>query len=44
MAERGQVRPKEAEAAMADIVTTIRQLEAAGELALVVPEDQGGDA
>jgi flagellar motor switch protein FliG len=42
MAERGQIRPKEAEEAMAAIVTTIRQLEAAGELALIAVEEAGG--
>jgi flagellar motor switch protein FliG len=38
-AERGRVKEKDAEEAMAAIVTAIRQLEAAGEIALVQPEE-----
>ena len=37
---RGKVREKEAEEAMAAIVTSIRQLEGAGELALIREEDE----
>lgn len=39
MAERGPVRPKEGEVALTAVVTAIRQLEAAGELSLVMPEE-----
>jgi flagellar motor switch protein FliG len=39
MAERGQVKDKDAEAAMAAIVGAIRQLEAAGEIALITTDD-----
>ena len=39
MAERGPVRPKDGEAALTAIVTAIRQLEAAGEVSLVMPEE-----
>lgn len=39
MAARGKVREKEAEEAMATIVLAIRQLEGAGELALIRDED-----
>lgn len=40
MASRGKVREKEAEEAMAAIVTSIRQLEGAGELTLIREEDE----
>ncbi|OYU17598.1 MAG: flagellar motor switch protein FliG [Rhodobacteraceae bacterium PARR1] len=39
MAERGQVRAKDGEAALTSVVTAIRQLEAAGEVSLVQPEE-----
>ena len=39
MASRGKVREKEAEEAMATIINAVRQLEAAGELALVKEEE-----
>jgi flagellar motor switch protein FliG len=39
MDTRGKVREKDAEAAMNTITTAIRELEAAGELALIEPED-----
>jgi flagellar motor switch protein FliG len=39
VAARGRVRPKEAEAAMAAVIAAIRQLEAAGEIALVQAEE-----
>ena len=39
MAERGQVKEKDAEAAMAAIIGAIRQLESTGEIALITPED-----
>lgn len=39
VAERGRVREKDAEDAMTAVVTAIRQLEAAGEIALVQPEE-----
>ena len=39
MAARGRVKEKDAEAAMAMIVMAIRQLEAAGEIVLVQPEE-----
>lgn len=39
MAERGPIRPKDGEGALASVITAIRQLEAAGELSLVQPED-----
>jgi flagellar motor switch protein FliG len=39
MAERGPVKPREGEAAMAAVVAAIRQLEAAGEIVLQSPED-----
>lgn len=37
--ERGQVREKDAEEAMAGVVAVIRQLEATGEIALLQPEE-----
>ncbi len=40
IAGRGKVREKEAEEAMATVVTAIRQLEGAGELALIREEDE----
>ena len=39
MAERGPIRAKDGEAALTSVVTAIRQLEAAGELSLVQPEE-----
>lgn len=39
IAERGPVKPKDAEDATSAIITAIRQLEAAGEIALIQPED-----
>ena len=39
MAAKGEVKPADAEAAMTQIVIVIRELEAAGEIYLVVPED-----
>lgn len=39
IAERGRVKEAEAEAAMAAVVEAIRGLEAAGEIALIQPED-----
>jgi flagellar motor switch protein FliG len=39
MAARGRVKEKEAEAAMASIITAVHQLEAAGEIALIREED-----
>ena len=39
MASRGKVKEKEAEEAMGAVVMAIRQLEAAGEVVLVVPDD-----
>ena len=39
MAAKGEVKPADAEAAMTQIVIAIRELEAAGEIYLVVPED-----
>lgn len=39
MAARGTVKPKEGEAAAADVVSMIRQLESAGEVALIKPEE-----
>ncbi|HMO07939.1 MAG TPA: FliG C-terminal domain-containing protein [Paracoccaceae bacterium] len=39
IAARGKVREKDAEAAMAAVIAAVRQLEAAGELALVRPEE-----
>ncbi|AZB55973.1 flagellar motor switch protein FliG [Cereibacter sphaeroides] len=41
-AARGRVKDKEAEEAMNAVVAGIRQLEAAGELVLVVEEEEGG--
>ncbi|MHC0053143.1 flagellar motor switch protein FliG [Actibacterium sp. D379-3] len=38
--ERGAVRPKEAEAAMSDVVAAIRALEETGELKLIVTEEE----
>ncbi|QYK39945.1 MAG: flagellar motor switch protein FliG [Paracoccaceae bacterium] len=38
-AARGRVRPKDAEAAMGAVIAAIRQLEAAGEIALIQPDD-----
>lgn len=38
-AERGQVRPKDAEAAMSAVIAAVRQLETAGEIALVQAEE-----
>lgn len=44
MAELGRIKPKEGEQAMTEVVNTIRQLEANGDLALRVPEeDQSED-
>lgn len=39
MTERGDVKPKEGEAAMAAIVVQIRELEAAGEITLIADDD-----
>lgn len=39
VAERGSVKEKDAEAAMTAIVGAVRQLEAAGEITLIVPDD-----
>lgn len=39
MATNGRVKEKEAEAAMASIITAVRQLEAAGEIALIREEE-----
>lgn len=39
MATRGELRDKDAEAAMAEVVSAIRQLEAAGELVLAMAEE-----
>lgn len=39
MAERGPIRPRDGEAALSGVLSAIRQLEAAGELSLVQPED-----
>ena len=39
MASRGRVKEKDAEAAMAAVVMAIRQLEAAGEIVLILPEE-----
>ncbi|PID37159.1 MAG: flagellar motor switch protein FliG [Rhodobacterales bacterium] len=39
MTERGKVKPKEAEAAMTEIVAAIRELEAAGDLLLIAEEE-----
>ena len=39
MAERGPIRPKDGEAALSGVVAAIRQLEAAGEVSLVLPEE-----
>lgn len=39
IAERGKVKEKDADAAMAAVVTTIRQLEGAGELVMIKDED-----
>ncbi len=39
MAQRGKVKDKDAEAAMAAIITAIRSLEATGEITLIQPED-----
>ena len=39
MASRGRVKEKDAEAAMAAVVMAIRQLEAAGEIVLIQPEE-----
>jgi flagellar motor switch protein FliG len=39
IAARGRVRDKDAEAAMTAIITAVRQLEAAGEVALIQPEE-----
>lgn len=40
MESRGKVKERDGEAAMNDVVNIIRQLEAAGEIILVQPEDQ----
>jgi flagellar motor switch protein FliG len=37
---RGEVKPKEAEAAMGRVIQAIRGLEAAGEVVLIVPEEE----
>jgi flagellar motor switch protein FliG len=42
MAERGRVRPREAEEAQAEIVNAVRRLEAAGEIGLVRPDEEEG--
>ena len=39
MAERGRVKEKDADEAMAAVVLVLRQLEAAGEIALIQPEE-----
>jgi flagellar motor switch protein FliG len=39
IAARGQVRPREGDAAMAEVITAIRSLEAQGEIRLVTDED-----
>jgi flagellar motor switch protein FliG len=39
IAERGRVRPRDAELAQTKIVNAVRQLEAAGEISLISPED-----
>jgi len=41
IAERGRVRAREAEAAQTEIVNAVRRLEAAGEISLVQPEEEG---
>ena len=38
--EAGSVKPADAETAMADIVTVIRQMEQSGDLLLVIEEDE----
>jgi flagellar motor switch protein FliG len=42
IAERGRVRPRDAEAAQTGIVNAVRRLEAAGEISLVLPEEEEG--
>ncbi len=44
IAERGRVRPREAEAAQTEIVNAVRRLEAAGEISLVRPAEEEADA
>ena len=44
VAERGPVRPRDAEAAQTEVVNAARRLEAAGEIALLRPEDGAGSA
>ncbi|WP_306153380.1 flagellar motor switch protein FliG [Roseovarius sp. MMSF_3281] len=39
MGELGQVRPRDGEEAMTQVVNTIRQLEAAGEITLITPDE-----
>jgi len=39
MGELGQVRPRDGEEAMTQVVNTIRQLEAAGEITLIAPDE-----
>ena len=39
MAGRGRVKDKDAEAAMAAVITAVRQLEGGGEIALIREED-----
>lgn len=39
MAARGKVKPKDAEEAMTAVITSVRQLEGAGELVLIQPEE-----
>ncbi|RXV63934.1 flagellar motor switch protein FliG [Roseovarius sp. A46] len=41
IAERGRVRPREAEAAQTEIVNAVRRLEAAGEISLLQPDEDG---
>jgi len=42
IAERGRVRPRQAEAAQTEIVNAVRRLEAAGEISLVCPDEEDG--
>ncbi len=41
IAERGRVRPREAEAAQTELVNAVRRLEAAGEISLLQPDEDG---
>ena len=43
IAERGRVRPRDAEAAQTEVVNAVRRLEAAGEITLLRPGDAGGE-